>query len=258
MLTGTATEGGDFVSVAGSANFAPGEGFAYVTITPIDESEVEPKETVTLTLDPSTNNDYEVGLPDSVNVDILDNDTVVSVSASDTDAREAGVDPGTFVFSRSGYTADPLTVYYTLGGTAEAGSDYSGLLGSVTFAAGQTSAIATVTPINDSIVESTETIVLALASASIYTIASPSNATVNIADNDSTVTVTASDDRADEEGQATGTFTFTRSGYTANALTVNFTVAGTATPSNDYGAAFRERDLPGGAVHGDRHRHSCG
>jgi hypothetical protein len=48
-----------------------------------------------------------------------------------------------------------------------------------------------------------------------------------------TVTVEATDSSA-TEGGGTGQFTFTRAGTTAGALTVNFTVTGTATSGTDY------------------------
>jgi hypothetical protein len=50
------------------------------------------------------------------------------------------------------------------------------------------------------------------------------------------VTVTATDPTAGEPGtgQGTGTFTFSRTGPTTAALTVNFTVGGTATSGTDY------------------------
>ncbi len=50
-----------------------------------------------------------------------------------------------------------------------------------------------------------------------------------------TVNVTASDSAASEQGPGTGQFTFTRTGPTSGALTVNFTVGGTASAS-DYAA----------------------
>src|SRR6185295_10765106 len=50
------------------------------------------------------------------------------------------------------------------------------------------------------------------------------------------VTVAATDPTAGEpgSGQGTGTFTFTRTGSTTAALTVNYTVGGTASSGNDY------------------------
>src|SRR5206468_7343427 len=74
------------------------------------------------------------------------------------------------------------------GGTAAAGDDYATLSGSVVIPAGATSAPVTVTPADDSAVESDETVVLTLAASTTYDFAAPSGATVTIADNDSVPT----------------------------------------------------------------------
>ena len=49
-----------------------------------------------------------------------------------------------------------------------------------------------------------------------------------------TVTIDATDDSAAEAGSATGTFTVTRTGDTTAALTVNYTISGSATNVSDY------------------------
>ena len=51
---------------------------------------------------------------------------LVSVVATDANAAELNQDPGVFTISR-GTTSGDLVVYYTLGGTAASGSDYSAL-----------------------------------------------------------------------------------------------------------------------------------
>ncbi len=159
----------------------------------------------------------------------------VTVSATDSSAAEPG-DNGTFTFTRSGSTAGALTVNFTVGGTATSGSDYASLGTAVTIAAGQATATKTVAVIDDTTVESSEAVIVNLASGAGYTTVSPTSATLNIADNDialPTVTVAATDASAGEPAD-NGTFTFTRSGSTAGALTVNFTVGGTATSGSDY------------------------
>jgi hypothetical protein len=60
-----------------------------------------------------------------------------------------------------------------------------------------------------------------------------------------TVTVTASDAAASEQGAGTGQFTFTRTGSTSGALTVNFTVGGSAGAS-DYAALPASVVIPDG------------
>jgi Calx-beta domain len=75
-------------------------------------------------------------------------------------------------------------VYYTVSGTATSGSDYIALPGSVTIAAGSSTATITVTPIDDTIVESDETVIVTLSTNAAYTVGSPSNATVTISSDD--------------------------------------------------------------------------
>jgi hypothetical protein len=56
---------------------------------------------------------------------------MVALVASDATALEAGSKTASFSVSRTGSTASALTVNYTVGGTAIAGSDYQALSGSV-------------------------------------------------------------------------------------------------------------------------------
>src|SRR5207244_945940 len=131
-----------------------------------------------------------VGSPNSATVTIHDNDSAppplptVTVTASDATASESG-DTGAFTITRTGSTGSALTVNYGLSGSASNGSDYQQLGNSATIAAGSSSAIVTVTPIDDSSVEGAETVVLTLLANSAYTVGSPNSATVTIADNDS-------------------------------------------------------------------------
>lgn len=131
------------------------------------------------------------GSPATVN--ILDDSTSggsggqwVSITATDSSAAESptGSDPGEFTVTRTGGTDLPLTVDYTLGGTATAGADYTGPTGSVTLLAGQSSMTILVNPIDDALGESTETAVATLASSLGYTVTGLP-ATVFISDNDS-------------------------------------------------------------------------
>lgn len=167
----------------------------------------------------------------------------VSVVASDPDASEEDTDPGAFTVTRSGPTSDPLTVSYALGGTATQGIDFVEPTGSVVIAAGASSAEVPVTPIDDSDPEEPETVLLSLVGGSGYAVASPNSGVVTIADNDGspptlpdppppagppTVTVSASDSDASEEGGDPGTFNITRTGSTSEALTVHYDLGGSA------------------------------
>ena len=88
-----------------------------------------------------------------------------------------------------------------------------------------------------------------------YDLGSPATATVTITDTDSPlVSVAAFDSTSSETGPDFGAFRFSRTGSTAAALTVAFTVTGSATNGTDYGKPAADGDLwrgtgDGGSLH---------
>ncbi|MFM6517989.1 MAG: beta strand repeat-containing protein, partial [Microcystis panniformis] len=143
-------------------------------------------ETVILSLSVSPNSQYALASPNSATVTLTDNDLpIVSIEASDSDAAEPS-DLGVFTLSRTSNLANPLTVYYTVGGTATNGTDYNNLSGTVTFAAGASTATIDVSPIDDLLLEGGETVTLTLNPSpdSQYIIGDLNNATVVLADNE--------------------------------------------------------------------------
>jgi hypothetical protein len=108
----------------------------------------------------------------------------VKITAPDYSASEPGSNTGKFRIARSGSTAAPLTVFYTVGGTATAGSDYWTLSGSVTIPAGRAAVEFLVRPKDDAQKEATESVIATLAANAAYTIVAPSQATVQIYDNE--------------------------------------------------------------------------
>jgi hypothetical protein len=108
----------------------------------------------------------------------------VSIQATDANAAEELQDTGTFTVSRDDTSGD-LVVYYSVGGTAEAGDYEETLSGQVTILDGNPSATITITPVDDGEFEGYETVVLTLTAHATYGIGSPSSDTVTIADNDS-------------------------------------------------------------------------
>ena len=111
----------------------------------------------------------------------------VAIAATDANAAEAGTDPGTFRITRTGDTANALSVSYTVAtgaGQATNGTDYTpNLTGTATIPAGQFFVDITITPVDDPLVEGNETVTLTLASSANYTLGT-ATATVAIADND--------------------------------------------------------------------------
>ncbi len=105
----------------------------------------------------------------------------VMLEATDPFASEDGPDPGTFTIRRpAGMTNAPITVAYSIGGTASNGTDYVGLTGTATILAGATNTTITVSPIFDQWVTTTQTVVLTLLPGP-YVIGPMNVATVSIA-----------------------------------------------------------------------------
>ena len=138
-----------------------------------------------MNLTPSSN--YAAGTPATVTV--VDGDLpTITVSATTPNASETGPTNGVYTFTRGGTYRNgsgDLTVNYAMTGTATNGIDYNTLYGWMVIPAGQTTATVTLTPIDDTIMEGSETAILTLASESTYTVGTPSSGTVTIADNDS-------------------------------------------------------------------------
>jgi hypothetical protein len=110
----------------------------------------------------------------------------VRITATDPVAAEAGFDPGAVTIFRtgSGGTNRALTVFFNVSGTATPGSDYVALSSPATILAGTFSTTLTITPIDDAIVEPTETVIVTLLASPDYIVATQSVATVSILDND--------------------------------------------------------------------------
>jgi len=105
---------------------------------------------------------------------------VVTIAATDPSADTGGSNPGAFTVTRTGDTSGPLTVTYSVGGTAVNGVDYQGLSGSVTLPAYVASVPIAVTPNPTLSTSPSSSVILTLASGSAYTVGSPNAATVTI------------------------------------------------------------------------------
>ena len=175
----------------------------------------------------------------------------VTISATDASASETPGDPGTFTVSRTGSTANSLSVKFSVSGTATNGIDYSTITSPVTIPSGASSATIQLSTIDDAAIESSETAILTLTSDSAYIIGSPSSGTVTIFDNDSpnlpSVTLSATDPNASETPGDPGTFTFSRTGSATSSLTVYYSITGTATDGTDYSNIGSSIIIPIGA-----------
>jgi gliding motility-associated-like protein/uncharacterized repeat protein (TIGR01451 family) len=255
-VTGTAVSGSDYSALSGSVVIANGQQSNTITVTPIDDNIVESAETVIVTLNTGTG--YELGstATRTATVTITDTDTfTASVVSTTATANENPVSNGTFTIDLASVnnTGNPVVVNYNITGTASSGLDYNALSGTLSIPNGQRTGTVTVTPINDTIIEVNETVVLTLEAGAGYTIGSPNNATVTIVSDDQYVaSITASDANAAESNgaMATGEFTISLSApnTTGSAMTINYVVSGTAVNGTDYNSiGSNSVNIPNGA-----------
>ncbi|MGB8169098.1 MAG: alkaline phosphatase D family protein [Chthoniobacteraceae bacterium] len=127
----------------------------------------------------------EVGSPGTIGAAAT---PVVTIAATDASAAETGSNSGSFRITRSGSTVGSLTVNYTIStgaGQATNGVDYTqSLTGVATIASGQSFVEITITPVDDTLIEETETVTMTLGDTGSYDVGTPATATVTITDND--------------------------------------------------------------------------
>ncbi len=240
----TQTGATTFTPTTGTVTFTAGSPTATVTVNPETDSTVEADETVDITVTAGAG--YNVGSPSSASGIITNDDTDVSIAVSPLAVAEDGATNLVYTFTRNGVTSGALTVNFTVGGTASFGvspNDYTQTgatsftppTGTVTFAPGNSTAMITVDPQTDTTIEADETVILSLAAGAGYNVSSPSSATGTITNDDADVSVAVTPAAVAEDGATNLVYTFTRTGFTAGALTVNFSVGGTAVfgPSPD-------------------------
>lgn len=235
--SGAAANGTDYGTLPSTATIAAGQTAATLTVAPLNDAAMEGPEDVTVTL--GTSADY---LRDSAattaTITISDDDLpVVTVTAPDASASEAGANGAVFLIARTGDLSAPLKVYFGLSGSALHGTDYAPLTGELTIPAGAAVAPVVISPYNDDIAEPTETVTLAVANFNNgYSIGGPFQASATIEDNSDTPLVNVRSGAVGVEGGANPTFIFQSIGSGSGNITVQYTLSGTATSGADFTA----------------------
>ena len=233
-ISGTATAANDYTTLTGTVTIPAGSTSATIDVLVINDNILEASETVTITLDAIDSGDVNIsiGTPVDATVTIADEDTaLVSISANDAVASEPSND-GQFTVSISNASDVDTDISYLITGTATATSDYTTLTGTVTIPAGSTSAIIDVTVVDDTILETSETVIVTLntiTSGDADTTIDGANdtATVTIADNDAASL--AIGDISVTEG-ANAVFTITLTGAVQGGFAIDYATAdGSAT-----------------------------
>ena len=129
----TATAGSDYQSVSGTVTFAPGQTSQNITVYVYGDTTDEPDESFDFNLSGAVN--ATINPTQFARGRILNDDLTVSVSdAAAVTEGNSGTTPAVFTISLSSPSTHSVTVgYYTSGGTATYGTDYTMTNGEVTF-----------------------------------------------------------------------------------------------------------------------------
>jgi hypothetical protein len=183
-VAGSATSGSDFNPLPGFVTIPSGEADVTLSVTAINDTAVEGAETIVIQL--SSRPTYNVGNPGSAQAMLLDDETpTVTLAVADSTATEPGTDTGAFRFTRTGETSGPLTVFYGVAGTALPGVDYAAFGGGIVIPAGSSNVILTVTPLDDTVPEVVERVLVQLQPSPDYNVGTAAPQGVNLRDNDS-------------------------------------------------------------------------
>ncbi len=244
----TQTGAASFNATTGTVTFTAGASTATVIVDPTTDTTIESDETVIFTL--ATGTGYTVGTTTGVSGAISNDDiaTNVTLSVSLSTVTEDATPNLVYTFTRSGNLTTALTANFNVGGNATFNTDYTqtgaasfnATTGTVTFAAGSSTATVTINPTADTAIESNETVALTIASGTGYTIGTTTAITGNIIDDDIAVvsgslSFSTPEFSIKEDGTPIAAVTVTRSGGSDGAISAKINLQdGTAKAPSDY------------------------
>ena len=276
-IGGTATNTEDFTNIGGTSgasgltgtiNFGVGETSKPITLDVLGDTNIEPDETIVVSLANATSPGTATISTGSATTTILNDDVAPPPPPPPTDIDYAiatnpvtltegnsGAQQVTFTVTRTGATQNASSVDFSFGGTATNTEDFnniggtsgaSGLTGTINFGVDETSKTITLNVLGDTDIELDETIVVSLANGT-----APGTATISIdsatttilnddavppppADIDYVIATSAVNVTEGDSGAQQVTFTVTRIGATQDASSVDFAFGGTATNTEDF------------------------
>ena len=145
---------------------------------------------------------YDLGASTSATVTIADQPVPDDLGRGGRRHRLRGGRTGLFRFTRTGdVTLQPASSASAAAGRATNSSDYSNISTTLTFPAGQATLDRSLVPVNDALIEGTETVSLTVVDGANYDVVAPVTGSIDILDQPiPIVTITAIDPAASETG----------------------------------------------------------
>ncbi len=189
LTLGTVTVPAGFTLTEGlSSNLAPGASDTFTV--QLDTATVGTQSgEISFATDDSDENPFTFQITGVV---ALPGEAEVTVTVAPSAVAEDGSTSLVYTFTRSVADSSPLTVSFSVGGTATFATDYTpsgavsfdAVSGTVTIAASQTTAAVTIDPTVDTTLEPDETVILTVTTGTGYTVGTPSASTGTIQNDD--------------------------------------------------------------------------
>lgn len=225
---GTALAGSDYVAKSAQVTFTPGSTSQLFAVVPIDDASDEPSEAFGVTLSSPSSN-ATIGDGSAIGT-LTDNDAAPTVSVADSSKTEADTVSGVmpFAVTLSEASGHEVTVdYATVGGTAGANGDFTGISGQLTFAPGDDQKVVNVPVLDDGFDEADETFSLQLSDPGNATLGT-AIATGTILDDDDEPSISIGNVSVQEgnTGTTQAVLTVTLSEGSARTVTVDYATTG--------------------------------
>ena len=236
-IGGTARATSDYANVGVSVTVPAGATTFAIPVTVLDDKEVEPDETVVITLLAAAG--YTVSSAPAV-VTIVDADQAVELTATPHSLTEPASST-TVTVRRLGTLRGALVVRLAYTGSATRNMDYTAAADSVILLNGRSDATFPLTVRSDNSREGSETITVSATNVAM------SQAPLSLAIADAATTLTGPATAVPEVEGGTIAFVLARTGDLSSAATFSLTLAGTASNGVDYQGIPTSVTIPAGA-----------
>jgi len=246
-FSGDAVPGTDYRTVNPILTLSAGHTSASIQVSSLANNVIQPDRHIVVSIGPAPTS-YSIASPGSAVITITgatgNAATPVATLRSATAYLTKG-QPWPVTISINKALTSTLTVSLTYGGNAQEGVDYTLPGGVIVVPAGQTSVQVAIPTVLDNVVEADRLLTVSLAPSSAYQIGSPSAAAVAITSSVVPELTIAGNVAAVAPGGA-ATFTITANQAPVKDTSVNYTVAGSAQPGQDFQPLVGTALLPAG------------
>lgn len=247
-FTGTAINGTDYTASQSTLTFAPGATTATVTITADEDTLDEFNESVVLTLVNPTNAILSGSVVASTTITDNDAAPLVTLAVDKTSVTES-TESIVYTATLSTLSGKDVVIDLTLGGSATAGVDFTGLTTPITIAAGSISTSFTAVTVADGIDEVDEDLIVNVSAVTNGIEDGVQGVSTTIIDVDPfpTVTLSMDPDTIGEDDQST-TLTATLSEISSRDITIDLDFGGDAQLGIDYTVTQTQIVIPAGSL----------